>query len=205
MRFWEILVLGVGLSMDAFAVSVCKGLAMRQKNRKYGFVIAGFFGFFQAMMPFLGWLLGRSFASYIEAYDHWIAFGLLALVGGKMIFDAVKELRSPPEEEAADPDKSADRINFGELLILSVATSIDALAVGLSFAMLNMGFASADPGLMNIWSSVLVIGVTTFLISLSGVNIGNRVGIRFQAKAEIAGGIVLIGLGIRILLEHLLG
>jgi len=198
MTFWEILVLGVSLSMDAFAVALCKGLAMRRRNIRRSLLIAGVFGGFQALMPLIGWLAGRSFYKAIEAYDHWVAFGLLALVGGKMIYDAVKEMRHPEEETAKNSLKIA------ELLVLGIATSIDALAVGLSFAMLGMQPETSSSGGMGIWVSILTIGVTTFLLSFAGVFIGRQFGTRLKAKAELAGGIVLVLLGIKILLEHLL-
>ena len=191
--------LGVGLSMDAFAVALCKGLAMRQWDHRYGLVIAGAFGFFQALMPLLGWLAGTSFYKYIEAFDHWVAFGLLLIVGGKMIYDAVKEMRHPEEEQ-----EQAFSLRIGELLVLAVATSIDALAVGLSFAMLGMRSAVSPSGSMGIWISILIIGLTTFCLSYAGALIGKQFGTRLKAKAELAGGIVLVALGVKILLEHLL-
>ncbi len=191
--------LGVGLSMDAFAVALCKGLAMRQYSRRDGLIIAGAFGLFQALMPLIGWLAGTSFYKYIEAFDHWVAFGLLLIVGGKMIYDAVKEIRHPEDEET-----QAFSLRVGELLLLAVATSIDALAVGLSFAMLGMKSTASGSGGMGIWTSILTIGVTTFLLSYAGVFIGKQFGTRLKAKAELAGGIVLVALGVKILLEHLL-
>ena len=200
MTFWEVLALGIGLSMDAFAVALCKGLSMKQWNVRYGFIIAGSFGFFQALMPLLGWLLGTSFREYIEAVDHWVAFGLLLIVGGKMILDAIKDMRN--KEDEAAPEFT---LRIGELLVLAVATSIDALAVGLTFAMLGVSAGSAPGGGMGIWVSILIIGVTTFILSLGGVLIGNRFGDKFHAKAELAGGIILIALGVRILIEHLAG
>ena len=199
MTFWEVLVLGVGLSMDAFAVALCKGLAMRQWSRRDGLIIAGAFGLFQALMPLIGWLAGMSFYKHIEAFDHWVAFGLLAIVGGKMIYDAVKEIRHP-EEENVQPYS----LKIGELLVLAIATSIDALAVGLSFAMLGVQSSSSASGGMGIWVSILTIGVTTFILSFIGVFIGKQFGTRLKAKAELAGGIVLVALGVKVLLEHLL-
>lgn len=199
MTFLEVFVVGVGLSMDAFAVALCKGLSMRKWNTRYGFIIAGAFGLFQALMPLLGWLAGMSFYRYIEAFDHWIAFALLLIVGGKMVYDAVKELRHPEEDE-----EPAFSLRVGELLVLSIATSIDALAVGLSFAMLGMQAGASAAGGMGIWTSILTIGVTTFLLSYAGAFIGKQFGTRLKAKAELVGGIVLIALGIKILLEHLL-
>ena len=202
MSFWEVLVLGIALSMDAFAVALCKGLSMKQFSVKNALVIGGFFGFFQAFMPLMGWLLGTRLVHYIEAYDHWVAFLLLAIVGGKMIYDAVKEMRQPPEEQQEQPEF---KLKYGELLILAIATSIDALAVGLSFAFLNTGAEAGAAGSLSIWTAVITIGITTFIISFFGVMIGNKFGNKFEAKAQIAGGIVLILIGLRILLEHMLG
>ena len=183
MGFLELLLLGVGLSMDAFAVSVCKGLKMRRINYKQALVIALFFGGFQALMPFIGWLLGNGFKQYIEAFDHWVAFVLLVFIGGKMIYDSFK----------ADEDETGDSFDIKELFVLAIATSIDALAVGITFSFLsvNIGFA------------VSVIGCTTFLISLIGVVIGHKFGSVYQKKAELAGGIILVVIGFRILFEHL--
>ena len=178
--------IGVGLSADAFSVSVCKGLNMRKLNVGHAYVIALFFGGFQAAMPLLGYLLGTSFSSYIESFDHWIAFALLAFIGGKMVIEAVRE-KDPGEAE------KTDSIKLGELTVLAVATSIDALAVGITFAFLQA----------NIFFAVLIIGITTFALSLGGVLLGNRFGAKYKNKAEIAGGIILILIGVKILLEHL--
>ena len=183
MRFWELLLIGVGLSMDAFAVAICKGLKMPKLNLKQAAVIALFFGGFQALMPLVGWGLGIGFNKYITSVDHYIAFALLAFIGGKMVYDSFKE----------EEDEDAYRFDLKELLLMAIATSIDALAVGVTFAFLGV----------NIGLSVSVIGVTTFLLSLVGVFIGHRFGARFQSKAELAGGIILILIGLKILLEHL--
>ncbi len=183
MEFWEILVLGIGLSMDAFAVSVCKGLAVRRADLKTSLVCGAWFGAFQALMPLIGYFLGRMFADAIAAVDHWVAFFLLALVGGNMIKEALSD-----EEESATPDLSAKA-----MLPLAVATSIDALAVGISLAMTEAP----------IFTSVIVIGITTFALSALGVSIGGIFGNKFQKKAEIFGGAVLILLGCKILLESL--
>ena len=183
MEFWEILVLGIGLSMDAFAVSVCKGLAVRRADLKTSLVCGTWFGAFQALMPLIGYFLGRMFADAIAAVDHWVAFFLLALVGGNMIKEALSG-----EEESATPDLSAKA-----MLPLAVATSIDALAVGISLAMTEAP----------IFTSVIVIGITTFALSALGVTIGGIFGNKFQKKAEIFGGAVLILLGCKILLESL--
>lgn len=185
----EIFLVGVGLSMDAFAVSICKGLGMRRVNYVHALVIALFFGLFQALMPLAGWALGSSFAAYIEPIDHWVAFVLLALVGGKMLWDAVRG----EEGEGASCDVDQSKLDYRELLMLAVATSIDALAVGIGFAFLQI----------NIWSAVAIIGVTTFVLSFAGVVVGNRFGARYERPSAIIGGIVLIAIGLKILLEHL--
>ena len=187
MTFIEILLIGIGLSMDAFAVALSKGLSMRKLNIQAGMLIAVFFGFFQAFMPFIGWLVCRNFEKYITRVDHWIVFVLLGFIGIKMIVDAVKEARKEEKEE------KDDQIRIGELFLLAIATSIDALAVGISFAFLSI----------NIWSSITIIGITTLILSFIGVLIGCKFGARFQTKAQIAGGIILILVGVKILLEHL--
>lgn len=185
--FIEFLLIGIGLSMDAFAVSICKGLAMRKVNKKQALVIGLFFGGFQALMPFIGWALGIQFQSYITNIDHWIAFVLLVFIGGKMIVEAVK----PEEEEAVevmDPP-----LDIKEMFLLAIATSIDALAVGVTFAFLDYPIVEA----------ISIIGVTTFVISVGGVYVGNFFGSRYKSKAELAGGLILVLLGVKILLEHL--
>lgn len=182
----ELFLIAVGLSMDAFAVSVCKGLNMTKFNVKNAAVIALFFGGFQALMPFIGWLLGSRFQQYIESIDHWIAFVLLAFIGGQMIFEAFH----PNEEEEDD----GDVLRLKQLFFLSVATSIDALAVGITFALLEG---------TNIWISISLIGCITFLISFAGVLIGHRFGSRYEKRAQLAGGLILVCLGVKILLEHL--
>lgn len=179
----ELIVLAVALSMDAFAVAVCKGLALDKVNWRRAAIVGLWFGGFQAGMPLLGWLLGYQFQSYITSVDHWIAFGLLALIGGNMIRESLSK-----EEEAADAS-----LAFTAMLLLAVATSIDALAVGVTFAFLRV----------NVWQAVLLIGVTTFLLSMAGVKIGNLFGVRYKKKAEFVGGAVLVLLGLKILLEHL--
>lgn len=188
--FIELLLMGVGLAMDAFAVSVCKGLAMRRVNKGQALVIGLFFGGFQALMPFIGWVLGIQFESYITSVDHWIAFVLLGLIGGKMIVEAVKP---EEEEEQAEVKKVDAPLDIKEMFILAVATSIDALAVGITFAFLQYPIVEA----------ISVIGVVTFLISVGGVYVGNFFGSRYQKKAELAGGLILVILGVRILLSHL--
>ena len=189
MGLLELVLIGVGLSMDAFAVSICKGLSMRKVDKKYMLVLAAFFGGFQALMPTLGWLLGSQFQSYITAIDHWIAFILLALIGGKMILDVIKERG---ENEEVCPDDSV-RIDLKEFFLLAVATSIDALAVGITFAFLQV----------KLISSVTVIGCITFCFTIAGVLIGNVFGTKFKDKATVLGGVILIAIGVKILLEHL--
>ncbi len=189
MGFLELALIGVGLSMDAFAVSICKGLSMRKVDKKYMLVLAAFFGGFQALMPTLGWFLGSQFQTYITAIDHWIAFILLTLIGGKMILDVIKE---KGENEEVCPDDSV-RIDLKEFFLLAVATSIDALAVGITFAFLQVKLAS----------SVTIIGCITFCFTIAGVLIGNVFGTKFKDKATILGGVILIAIGAKILLEHL--
>lgn len=188
MGFIELLLIGVGLSMDAFAVSVCKGLNMRKINYKHAFIIAAFFGGFQALMPFLGWALGSQFEQYIESVDHWIAFILLAFIGGKMVMEAIK---GGDDEDDDEKEVCPDKLDIKELFMLAVATSIDALAVGVTFAFLNV----------NIVFSITTIGITTFVISIAGVVIGNLFGAKYKSKAEITGGIILVLIGLKILLE----
>ena len=185
MGFGELLLLAVGLSMDAFAVSICKGLSMKKAGLKEGAICGTWFGGFQALMPLIGFFLGALFADAIEAFDHWVAFGLLAIIGINML----REAFGKDEEEAHDAD-----LSFKTMLIMAIATSIDALAVGISLAM---------AGNVNIVVAVLLIGVVTFLMCALGVKIGNVFGSRFEKKAQAAGGIILILLGIKILLEHL--
>lgn len=186
--FVELLLIGVGLAMDAFAVSVCKGLAMRKVNKKQAVVIGLFFGGFQALMPFVGWMLGIQFESYITNIDHWIAFVLLAFIGGKMIVEALK-----PEDENVEINQMDPPLDLKEMFLLAIATSIDALAVGITFAFLDYPIVEA----------VTIIGVVTFIISIGGVYVGNFFGNKYKNKAELAGGIILVVIGLRILLSHL--
>ena len=177
--------IAVGLSMDAFAVSVCKGLATPKYKFKYSLICGAWFGGFQALMPTLGYLLGVNFKSYITAFDHWIAFILLAIIGFNMIKESLSD-----DEEGADPSFAPKT-----MLVLAVATAIDALAVGVTFAFLDV----------NITEAVIFIGMCTFIISAAGVKIGSVFGTKYKSKAELAGGIILIILGIKILIEHLMG
>ncbi len=185
MGLLELLLIALGLSMDAFAVSLCKGLNMSRLNLRNAAIVALFFGGFQAAMPLLGWLLGTQFESYITSVDHWIAFGLLSFIGGKMIYEVFKKDRCPTA--------GGDILKIKALLLLAVATSIDALAVGITFAFLHVSIIPA----------VSLIGAITFVTSLAGVCIGYKFGARLKSKAELAGGVVLILIGIKILLEHL--
>ncbi|MBR4147042.1 MAG: manganese efflux pump [Bacteroidales bacterium] len=184
MSFVEILLIGIGLSMDAFSVSICKGLATKRFSWKMALICGLWFGFFQALMPMIGYFLGAQFEQFITSVDHWIAFGLLFLIGANMIREAL----SKKTENVSDAD-----LGFKTMLLLAIATSIDALAVGISFACIQV----------KIWSSVLIIGVTTFLFSILGVKIGNVFGSRFEKSAGIIGGIILVLIGLKILLEHL--
>lgn len=186
--FITLVLMGVGLAMDAFAVSICKGLSMKKVNKKQCLVIGLFFGGFQALMPFIGYVLGSQFQKYITSIDHWIAFVLLGLIGGKMIIEAVREKDEPVEIEQMDAP-----LDIKELFILAIATSIDALAVGITFAFLDTPILEA----------VSIIGITTFIISVLGVYVGNFFGNKYKSKAEFAGGLILVLLGIKILLEHL--
>ena len=183
MDLLTLLTLAVGLAMDAFAVSICKGLAMREKVLKKWIIVGLWFGGFQALMPTIGFFLGTQFKDQITSIDHWIAFVLLGLIGINMVKEALSN-----DEEQAD-----DSIAVKEMFMLAVATSIDALAVGITFAFLNVHIVSAAS----------MIGVCTFLISFAGVKIGNIFGTKYKSKAELAGGIILILLGFKILFEHL--
>lgn len=185
MGFAELFLLALGLSMDAFAVSICKGLSMKKARLKEGAICGIWFGGFQALMPLAGYFLGTLFAEAIQSFDHWIAFGLLAIIGINMLREAFK--CECCEEHDGD-------LSVKSMFIMAVATSIDALAVGISLAM---------AGSVNIVSAVLLIGVITFGMAMIGVKIGNVFGSRFEKKAQAAGGIILILLGLKILLEHL--
>lgn len=179
----ELIVLSIGLAMDAFAVSICKGLSMCKMNWKNAIIIGLYFGIFQALMPVIGYLLGVGFQDKITNIDHWIALILLCIIGINMIKEAL----------AKEKEKTDDSVKFKDMIILAIATSIDALAVGVTFAFLNV----------NILIAVTLIGIITFIISVIGVKIGNVFGDKYEKKAELAGGIILILLGIKILLEHL--
>jgi len=183
MGFIDIFLIAVALSMDAFAVAICKGLSVKKVQAKHVLTVGVYFGGFQALMPLIGFLLGFKFESFITSIDHWIAFVLLAIIGGNMI----KEAMSKEEDEVNDS------FSFRTMLPLAVATSIDALAVGISFAFLGVDIIEA----------AILIGITTFILSGIGVFVGNIFGSKYKSKAELAGGIVLILIGLKILLEHL--
>ena len=185
MSFWEILLLAVGVSMDAFAVSIGKGLTAQRASWREALTVGLWFGGFQALMPVIGYFLGISFAELVTRVDHWIAFGLLLLIGGNMIREA---LRKNDGNEPADGS-----FGFKVMFVLAIATSIDALALGISFAFLQTP----------LWSSVGIIGLTTFAFSVVGLLIGKKVGDRFHKGAEILGGLILIAIGVKILIEHL--
>ncbi|MDD4189300.1 MAG: manganese efflux pump MntP family protein [Eubacteriales bacterium] len=184
MSFLELFLLAVALSMDAFAVSVCKGLAMGKPTFRKSAVIGLWFGLFQAGMPLIGYMLGSQFYKDIVSIDHWVAFVLLALIGGKMIFEAFSK---------ADCDTDSGSLKAKVMFILAIATSIDALAVGITFAFLQV----------NIFAAVLFIGAVTFIISVIGVKTGSIFGFKYKSKAELTGGIILILLGIKTVLEHM--
>lgn len=185
--FMELVLIAVALSMDAFAVAMCKGLCMKKLNLRHALIIALFFGGFQGVMPLIGWFLGTQFERYITPVDHWVAFVLLGYIGGKMLWDAFHENNT---DEKCDLDQKLD---IKELFLLAIATSIDALAVGITLAVLGS----------NIVSAVSLIACITFGLSFIGVVIGNKFGARFEKQATIAGGAVLVLIGVKILLEHL--
>lgn len=188
MGFIELFLIGVGLSMDAFAVSICQGLSMTKIKWGHALTVGLYFGGFQALMPFTGWMLGSQFAGRIQQYDHWVAFVLLVLIGGNMIREAL----SGEEDEAEDAAVGAG-LDHKKLFLMAIATSIDALAVGVTFAFLDTAILPA----------IGIIGTTTFFISVAGVVVGCWFGARYKKRAEITGGVILVLLGVKILLEHL--
>lgn len=189
MGFFELFLLAVGLSMDAFAVSICKGLAMKKADAKGMATCGVWFGGFQALMPLIGFYLGTLFASAIEAVDHWVAFGLLGIIGFNMLKEGLEK-----EEECGCCENNDADLSVKTMFVMAVATSIDALAVGISLAM---------AGNVNIWIAITLIGITTFALSAVGVKVGSIFGSKFEKKAQLAGGIILICLGVKILFEHL--
>ncbi|MDP9397068.1 MAG: manganese efflux pump MntP family protein [Actinomycetota bacterium] len=184
MSLLTLLLIALGVSADAFAVAIGKGLAMRRLDGREALSIAVAFGVFQAIMPLLGWLLGSQLAQYITAFDHWVAFALLAVVGGRMLREAVT-----PD----DDDQVQRRLTWRELLVLALATSVDALAVGISFAFVDV----------DVLAAVTLIGAITLVVSLGGVLVGHRAGSRVRGPAEVLGGLLLIGIGVKIPLSHL--
>lgn len=185
MGIFELLLLSIGLGMDAFAVSVCKGISMKKMDWKKACIVGLYFGGFQALMPVIGYFFGTSFQSIITNIDHWVAFVLLGIIGGKMIQEAFQKDK--------DEEEYSSDVSVKTMLILSVATSIDALAVGITFAFLNV----------NLLLAITFIGLITFVLSVVGTKIGNRFGDKYKGKAEFIGGIILILIGFKILFEHL--
>ena len=183
MGITEVALIGVGLAMDAFAVSICKGLAMKKMNWEKAIIVGLYFGIFQALMPVVGYFLGTTFESLITKIDHWIAFILLILIGTNMLKEAF----------GSDCENCNDSVDFKTMILLAIATSIDALAIGITFGFLNV----------NLPLSITIIGIITFLLCVIGVKVGNKFGDKYQKKAETAGGIILILMGLKILLEHL--
>ena len=186
MSFMELVLIAVGLSMDAFAVAICKGLSVQKLGWKHYLTVGAWFGGFQALMPTLGYLLGTTFERYITSVDHWVAFVLLCLIGGSMLKEGLAKEEEEKEERAG--------FDFKSMLLLAVATSIDALAVGITFALLPD---------VNIFSAVGLIGTITFCLAAVGLKVGNIFGLKYKSKAEVVGGIILILIGVKILLEHL--
>ncbi|MEZ0165084.1 manganese efflux pump MntP family protein [Kineococcus sp. LSe6-4] len=192
MSLWTLFVIAVGVSADAFAVALGKGLHLRRLTARGTLSLALAFGLSQALMPVLGWALGRQFRGFVTAVDHWVAFGLLALIGGKMLWEAFTGSADDAADDADADAEDGDGVPLRQLLLLAVATSIDALAVGISFAFLDVAIVPA----------ALAIGVTTALITAVGVVVGHRAGSRLGKPAEVLGGLVLIGIGVNIVLEH---
>lgn len=186
MSLVELFIIAVSLSMDAFAVAVCKGLSMQRINIKKALVVGLYFGIFQAGMPLIGYFLGTQFADKIVAYDHWLAFALLAVIGGKMIFESM-------EKNVCDYDEDYESLSLKKMLPFALATSIDALAVGISFAFLKVTIVPA----------VILIGIITLAISMIGTRLGSVFGVKYKSQAELVGGIVLVLMGVKILLDHL--
>ena len=179
----EILLISIGLAMDAFAVSICKGLSLKTMSWKKAIIVGLYFGFFQALMPLIGYFLGATFESVVTKVDHWIAFILLGIIGINMLKEAFGN----------DEENQNDKVDFKTMIILAIATSIDALAVGITFAFLKVNMVIAT----------IMIGIVTFAICVIGVKIGNKFGDKYERKAEVVGGLILIFIGIKILLEHL--
>lgn len=195
MSLFELFIIAIGLSMDAFAVAICKGLSFRKARFKNAAIVGLYFGTFQAGMPLIGYFLGTQFQDKITSTDHWVAFVLLGIIGLNMIKESRDKTCDVIDEIAADSDCQAvdDCLGFKNMIVLAIATSIDALAVGITFAFLKV----------NIFSAVSFIGIITFICSFLGVKLGNIFGVRYKSNAELVGGIILIGMGTKILLEHL--
>ncbi len=192
----SLITISIALSMDAFSVSICQGLSTKRFSLKMALSCGLWFGFFQALMPLIGYFLGAQFEHFITHIDHWIAFGLLSVIGVNMIREAAGESTRQRDNETTSEESPSHQVTESKsasMLILAIATSIDALAVGVTFAFLKV----------NIWKSILIIGITTFIFSFVGVKIGNVFGSRYSKAAEIVGGVILIVLGIKILIEHL--
>ena len=188
MGFLELFLIGVGLSMDAFAVAICQGLSMTRIKWGHALTVGLYFGGFQALMPFIGWMLGSQFAARIQSFDHWIAFILLMLIGGNMLREALSG-----EEDEAEAAAIGAGLDHKKLFLMAIATSIDALAIGITFAFLDTAILPACG----------IIGTTTFCISVAGVAVGCWFGARYKKRAELTGGVILMLLGVKILLEHL--
>lgn len=184
MHFVELLIIALGFSMDAFAVSICKGLSTSKAKLRHMLIVGAWFGGFQALMPLIGYLVGTTFASYIEAFDHWVAFILLGFIGFNMIREAL----------SGEAEETNDCFGAKTMFVMAIATSIDALAGGVAFALIPD---------INIWLTVVAIGIVTFLMSAVGVKVGNLFGARFKSRAELVGGIILVLMGIKFLLEGL--
>ena len=187
MTLWELLLIAIGLSMDAFAVSVCKGLSLQKTTWKESLAVGMYFGIFQAVMPLVGFLIGTGFAGFIEKWDHWIAFVLLAVIGAKMIIESRKK------NSCETSDKNSNPLSLKKMLPLAISTSIDALAVGVTFAFLSVKIIPA----------ISLIGIVTLILSFTGVYIGSFFSCRFKSHAEMAGGIILVLMGVKILLNHI--
>jgi len=180
----EVVLIAIGLAMDAFAVSICKGLSMKKMSWKKAIVVGGYFGIFQGLMPVIGYFLGTTFESIVTKIDHWIAFGLLVFIGINMLKEAFGN----------ETENCNDNVDFKTMIVLAIATSVDALAVGITFAFLKTNIVLAS----------LIIAIITFAVCLIGVKIGNKFGDKYERKAETVGGLILIFMGIKILLEHLI-
>lgn len=192
MSFFSVFIIGIGLSMDAFAVSLAKGFCLKKDILKYALKISFLFGLFQAIMPLIGWFAGTYFENSIKSIDHWIAFILLSFLGGKMIIESIKEFKANDEDELIKCDR--DTLSLKSLIVLAIATSIDALAVGISFGFLSV----------SILPSILIIGLTTFILCFIAVVIGKKLGESLQKYSELIGGVILLIIGIKILIEHIM-